>query len=183
VLNALYQCLGDTSSQVRLGSIQALTYLGPPADPKMRQGLMNALMPVASKDAEPTVEIWANMSLMSLNDGVDQRWLKPILKYLKHDDPYVRGQAVQATGIIGAPKAKAAVPALTEMLTEPDLPLPLLAYTIWALGRMGTWSSDAIEPLQKIAADEKQPEPIRKAAGAALDEIQGKTKKTKGAAP
>lgn len=177
VLNALYQTLGDTSSQVRLSAIQALTYLGPPADPQLRSGLMSALTAVVNKEPEPTVDIWANLSLISLNDGVNQQWLKPIMKFLKHDDPYVRGQAILAVGTIGGTKVKAATHILVDILNEPDVPLPLVGSTIWALGRIGRWASDAIEPLEKIVEDPKQPEPLKKAAQMALDEIQGKSKK------
>jgi HEAT repeat protein len=174
VLNVLYHTLGDSSYQVRFAAIQALVYLGPPADPKMREGLMNALAPVAAKDPEPTVEIWANMALISLNDGINARWLNPIMKFLKHSDPYVRGQAIQAIGTLGGNKVKAAAPILIDIVEDKDAPLPLVGSSIWALGRIGVWASDAIPSLEKIAEDPKQFEPLKKAAREAIDLVQGK---------
>lgn len=178
VLDALYKSLGDSASQVRLGAIQALTFAGPP-ELKVKPLLMNALAPLAANDPEPAVLIWANMALISLNDGPNAMWLNPILKLTKHKDPMVRAQALQAVGTIGGAKVKAAVPNLIDSLNDPDSPAGVQMLTMWALGRIGVWGSDAIPSLEKIAADAKQPDPMKKAAQECIDLLQGK-KKTKG---
>ena len=72
VLKALYGALGDAALQVRLGAIQSLTFLGGPVNPEVRLNLVRAIEPVANKDAEASVRIWAHLSIMNITATVDK---------------------------------------------------------------------------------------------------------------
>lgn len=173
VLNVLYSALNDSAVQVRLAAIQSLTFLGGPTDAKVRFNLLNALAPVAVKDTEPTVQIWANMAIMSITQKIDTAHLDPITKMLGHSEVAARVQAAQSIGTIGR-EAKAAIPALTKTLADPEA--IVVYWCIWALGRMEK-SAVAAEPaLTQIAADANRPEAIKKAALESIDQINGKKK-------
>ncbi len=173
VLNVLYGALSDEAVQVRLAAIQSLTWLGGPADAKVRANLLNALMPVAIKDSEPTVQIWANMAIMSIMHKITPTYLDPICKMLAHADVAARVQAAQAIGTIGR-DAKDCIPTLNKTLADPE---PMVVYwCIWALGRMEKSAVGAEAALKQIANDPNRPEAIKKAATEAIDQINGKRK-------
>jgi hypothetical protein len=174
VLQALFTGLTDASAQVRLASIQSLTWLGAPQDLKAQQALLNSLHPVAVKDAEPSVRIWAHMAIMSITHEITTDHTAPIIKLIDHPDAPVRLQAAQAIGTIG-PKAKAGIPALMNHLTDKEPAVIMLC--IWALGRMEDNATIAVSKLDKIMKDMEQPEPLRDAAKEAIKQISGKKDK------
>ena len=120
VLNALYDRLRkDSSSQVRLASIRALTTLGGPLDSKMRLGLVKALDLVVYKDLEPSVRIWADMAVMSVLKNVDTDRVDRIAGELKNTDAATRAEAAQVLGTFG-PDAKRALPPLMKGRNDTD---------------------------------------------------------------
>ena len=172
MLTALYDRLRkDYSSQVRLASIRALTALGGPLDPKMRLGLVKALELVVHKDPEPSVRIWADMAVMSVLKTVDKDRVDRIAAELKNTDATTRAEAAQALGTIG-PDAKRAIPLLMKALSDTDG--TVVAWVVYALGKMGPAARDALSMLERIKADPSQLEAQRKAAGEAIDQINGK---------
>ncbi|HWY85292.1 MAG TPA: HEAT repeat domain-containing protein, partial [Gemmataceae bacterium] len=120
VLNALYDRLRkDSSSQVRLASIRALTTLGGSLDSKMRPGLVKALDLAVYKDLEPSVRIWADMAVMSVLKTVDQGRVDRVAGELKNTDAATRAEAAQVLGTIGA-DAKRALPPLMKGPNDTD---------------------------------------------------------------
>ena len=173
VLNALYSALGDGSVQVRLAAIQALTRLGGPVNATLRLRLVRALDPVAYKDTEPTVKIWAHMAVMSITRTVDKDRIDVIAQLMVHPDLAARAQAIQALGTIGK-DAKITIPRLMKALNDPEP--TVVGWAIWALGRMGPAASGALIELERIQTDMSQPETLRKLADEAVNEIKGKKK-------
>ncbi len=171
VLNALYGRLGDNSVQVRLAAIQALTFLGGPTNDALRAGLVRALDAVASKDAEPTVRIWAHMAVMSVTGSKDR--IPAVAQVLTHPDMAAKVQAIQALGILGK-EAKSTIPALMKTLQDPEP--GVVVWAMWALGRMESAARGALPALEQIKIDTAQPEFVRKMAEGVIDEIHGKKK-------
>lgn len=173
VLEELYKSLGDHSAQVRLAAIQSLTWLGAPGDAKAQNALVAALDPVAHKDPEPTVQIWAHMAVMSVTHDVSTARVGLICKMLGHAEVPIRMQAAQAIGTIG-PKAKSCIPALMEALTDKDP--GVIMVTIWALSRMEEDARRAVPALEKMSKDADMPEIIQLTAKEAIKHISGKKK-------
>jgi HEAT repeat protein len=173
VLAALFKGLGDNSAQVRLACIQSLTWLGAPGDPKAKADLIAALQPLAAKDPEPTVQLWAHMAIMSVTHDIGPEHITPICKMMEHLEVPVRVQAAQALGTIG-PKAKAAIPVLIQGLTDKDPGVIMVC--IWALGRMEDNATLALPHLERITKDNDMPEVIQNTAKEAIKQISGKKK-------
>jgi HEAT repeat protein len=171
VLNALYGALGDGASKVRLAAIQSLALLGPPRNASLRPGMIAALNPLALKDPEPGVKIWAQMAIMSVSGTVEKERVDFIAKMLHNQDMSARVQSAQALGTIGR-EAKSAVPGLIANLKDPEP--AVVAWAIWALARMET--ADALGALERVKADPAQSEMIKKLAEEALELITGKKK-------
>jgi HEAT repeat protein len=165
--------LNDSAVQVRLASIQALTNLGGPTNPELRLGLFQALEPVAYKDADPSVRIWAHMAVMSITREVHKERVSAIAGVLKHEDFEARVQSALALGTIGR-DAKAAIPALIDTLK--DTQPAVVGWTMWALGKMEQSAAGALPALEKIKTDMAQPEFLRKIAEESIDQIGGKKK-------
>jgi HEAT repeat protein len=170
------KCLRDPAAQVRLAAIQSLTWLGAPADAKAKDQLVRALQPVAFKDTEPTVQLWAHMAIMSITHTVSTDNVQPVIKFMEHAEVPVRVQAAQAIGTIG-PKAKSGIPSLIRGLTDKDPTVIMVC--VWALGRMEDNATMAVAPLEKIVKAADMPEPIQEAAKEAISQIKGLKKKTK----
>jgi HEAT repeat protein len=173
VLNALYGALADGSVQVRLAAIQSLTRLGGPTNAALRQRLLQSLNPVAYKDSEPTVRIWAHMAVMSITRTVYKDRVDMIAQMVGDPDLPTRAQAIQALGSIGK-EAKSSIPVLMKALHDPEP--TVVGWAIWALGRIGPSANVALAELERYQADASQPEAIRNLANEAVREIKGKKK-------
>lgn len=175
VTDALFRALNDKSFQVRLAAIRSLAWLGGPGDPRVRAMMQNALEPVATKDIDPTVQIWAHMAIMSIGGDVDEKRLATIGNMLKSSkDMGARVQAAQALGNLGA-KSKPQMGALIVGLADKE---PAVVYwCVLGLAELGQGAMPAVPELQKIMANNKLPEPLRKAAEDVCDIITGKNKK------
>jgi HEAT repeats len=160
----LQALLTDPAYKVRQAACQALAMLGPPPDPKdgtQKYLTLKALEPVAKKDAEPVVQIWAHVAIMFYTNKFADDNVGPIVEYLRTGDIIARIEAGQALSA-AAPMAKSSVPALIGALGDPEASVGMVA--ILALGRME--AMQAIPALEKIAADVKSPlrEPAKNAA-------------------
>jgi HEAT repeat protein len=173
VLEALYKALKDSASTVRMTAVQSLARLGPPADKVQRQGLERELEPVARSDADPTVQIWTHMAIMSLNGKVDDQRLSIIAKKLNSPDLPTRTQAAQALANLGK-LAKKEVPRIQAALSDPDP--AVVGWCIVALARMGKDAEAAKERLRQMAEDPHQHEVVKRACREALDFIEERAK-------
>jgi HEAT repeat protein len=173
VLEALYRALKDSATRVRMQAVQSLARLGPPADATLRLGLEKELEPVAKADPDPTVQIWAQMAVMSLNQKTEDWRIAAISKMLSSPDLAARIQAAQALCALGA-RAKKELPRIQFALNDPDP--GVVGWSIMALSRMGKTALPAAEALRKIANDPMQSEALKSSARAALDAIEGRAK-------
>jgi HEAT repeat protein len=182
VLNLLYSALKDSSSLVRVEAIRALETLGVPEVASYRPGLEQNLEPLAAKDPDPMVRIWANLILYNvdekktkLEENKNKGRRTTIAEFLKHPEHPVRSAAADALGLIG-PDSKDQLPALAPLLDEKDNHGVVLA-TVVTVGRIGPDARAFLPRLRAIAASKELPGPLKEAAEAAIDEIEGKTKK------
>lgn len=156
--------LKDPAYKVRQAACQSIAMLGPPPDPKdgdKKIATLKALEPVAKKDPEPVVQIWANLAIMFYTNKFSDENVAPIVEHLRNGDVVARIEAGQALSA-AAPMAKTSIPALIGALGDPEAGVGMVA--IMALGRME--AMQAIPALEKIAADVKSPlrEPAKNAA-------------------
>lgn len=171
-LNALYGVIaGDSSSQVRLTAVQALTYLGTPKDANTIQVVTSALVGVALKDPDPSVRLWANMAIMSLSGKADQLRVDQIGKLLEHEDIQIRYQAARVLAALGT-DARSQVPRLTNLLDDENKTVAGMA--IVALGLMKQWARPALPKLQKIAASKDWSDLHKETAQTSIDQIEGR---------
>lgn len=171
VLKALYDLLGDPAFQVRLAAVQSLSFLGPPADQDLIDNFVNALLPVALKDPEPGLQIWARIAIIGATKDFSATNITPIVKHVSHAEPGVRVQAIQALGAIG-PQAKAGVGSIINGLSDSDPNVQVAA--IWALSRMETAAAPALPILERIANDPNQSDFLKNAAKDSLKKIRGR---------
>ncbi len=174
MLNALTKALADPSHQVRFAALQAMAVVGTPGEVSAKTGMIRTLEGVATKDVDPSVQLWAHMALMTVKQAITNDHLLPIAKMLRHDDPAVRTQAAQALAMAG-PQAKATVGTVAAALNDPD-PV-VVGNCIIALTRME--ASSAVPALRKLANDPTQNDALKKAAADAIEQIQGAGKEKK----
>jgi HEAT repeat protein len=174
VLNALYR-YGLTSPEyrVRLAAIQALAYLGGPAQPNLRIGFVKNLEPLAQRDPEPSLRIWGHMAIMSISGNFSEIRIAAISKLLTHRSLEVRVQSAQALAALGT-KAKSAVKSLTAALADRDPDMTMAV--INALASLENWGKSSIPGLQKVANDMSRPEVVRATASQAIKHINGELK-------
>lgn len=173
VLKSLYGLLNDRAFQVRMAAVHSLSLLGPsnPSDKDLVENYVNALLPIATKDPDAGLQIWARVAIIGATSDFSAGNIDPIAKHAISADPGVRVQAVQAIGTLGS-KAKAKVPILIVCLNDPDLNVQATA--IWALSRMESAAVNALPLLQKLVDDPKTPELIRRASKDTAEKIKGK---------
>jgi HEAT repeat protein len=173
VLEALYRALRDSSSRVRMTAVQSLANLGPPSQSPWKVGLEKALEPVAKSDPDPTVQIWAHMAVMSLNQKPEDWRIAAVAKMLQSPELEPRIQAAQALATLGK-LAKKEVARLEAALNDPDP--NVVGWSIRALGQMGADARPAVARLQKIASDPQLNQLLKSTAQSAIDAIEGRAK-------
>jgi HEAT repeat protein len=171
VLRALYAELSDPAFQVRLASIQSLTYLGPPADPAGMKSYINSLKSLEISDPEVAMKIWARCAIAHATEDYSGDMLGPIGKLMNDADAIVRTQALQAMGSLG-PKGQKTLPNILPCLADTDSMTKWTA--IWAVGQMGASSMMAIPKLEAIIADPKEDSNSKSLAKQSLEKIKGK---------
>jgi HEAT repeat protein len=179
IIKALYMAANhDSAQQVRLAAVQSLAFLGAPADKVMKAELLKYLDIIAAKDHEPMVQIWANMAVMSIAHTITEERMSAILQIAsKSERSDCKIQACQSIGTVAAQptttvatKAKAMAPAIVNMLADRDPGVVFAA--MWALIQME--SQTAIPVLEKMTTDPNLPDPMKKAAKEAIEQLQKK---------
>ncbi|MGF1579962.1 MAG: HEAT repeat domain-containing protein [Gemmataceae bacterium] len=138
----------DTSAEVRVTAVRAITYLGPPKgeDMALRKSLRDALLNAIS-DKHVPVRIWANMALMNLDGESDPDRVEAIGNLLDYKERNVRFQAAHALAILGV-ESKSQVNNLIEALQDED-PEVVLQVMV-ALGSLKGHGRPALEKLNSI---------------------------------
>src|SRR5262249_36925153 len=112
----------ETCAQVRLEAVQSLSVLGPPKreeDAELKKSIPRHLEPLAARDPDKTVRVWAQMTIMQFTEVTGPR-LVAIARMLAPTEPLpARAQAARALGLIGT-KAKSQIPNLIEALKDRD---------------------------------------------------------------
>jgi HEAT repeat protein len=168
-LSAIYRALNDSSMQVRLAGVQALAMLGPLSDPTTQGNMIRHLDTLASKDSEPSLQIWGHMGMMTIKRAAPTEHLAPIIKMLHHPDVGTRIQAAQALATVG-PKANSAIPTLISSLSDPDP--SVVGNSIIALARIE--ATGAVPALRRVAADKNSNEAVKLAANEAVEHLTKK---------
>jgi HEAT repeat protein len=171
VLRALYAELNDPAFQVRLASIQSLTYLGPPGDKSGTDSYLKSLKAIEINDPEVAMKIWARCAVAYAQQDFSAEMLGPIGKLMADPDAVVRTQALQAMGSLG-PRGQKTLPSITRCLGDADSMVKLTA--IWAVGQMGDSSRMAVDKLQMIVADPKEDDATKVLAKQSLKQITGR---------
>jgi HEAT repeat protein len=144
---AMLRGLRDATAQVRHEATIGLGAMGRPADPVLRATVIKALQ--GELDSRDKVQaIWSYVSLMSL-DKVTDAGLGAITRYVKHPDPDIRLQALEALGTIG-PEAKPCVPTVLAALEDRDPATTSAACA--ALGHIGDSGQRVVTALLGLAA-------------------------------
>jgi HEAT repeat protein len=170
-IQALYNLLQDETAQVKLAAVKSLAQLGPHKDKEDLKLLNRYLDPVALKDRDKSVRVWAEMTLMASN-GVDEKRLRHIGTLLHSpDDVTARVQAANALGRVGQ-EAASQVDNLLKALKDSDE--EVVGWAAWALGRMGTKARPAIPVLQMMIKTDNRN--LKQQFEQSIDAIEGKTK-------
>jgi HEAT repeat protein len=148
-LNALNQRVDDSCKEVRIEALQGLINLGVPETPQEKQTLKDHFEKRLKTDKDKYAGIWIRVALMRLDDkAITDTHLKFISGFLKKNDPMgINSDAARALGAIGPP-ARQTIPDLIAALKETDI--SLVAWSAWALGRMGGDAKSALPALQLV---------------------------------
>ena len=168
VVQALFATLGDPSVQVRIQAVRSLSIIGPTGDTNGAKNFVASLTPLALKDPEPPVQIWARVAILIATKDFTEESLKPIGDLMKHDEPQVRAQAVESAGVMAKMTKGLYGPVYNRLTKDTDPSVVLMA--IWALTSMD--ARNAVPDLERLAADPKQHELVRKNAKEAVNILQ-----------
>ncbi|HEY7313658.1 MAG TPA: HEAT repeat domain-containing protein [Gemmataceae bacterium] len=158
--------LGEPSRRVRMEAIIALGAVGRPHDPKTLEQVRGALKDhINSRDK--AINIWAHVSLMALEDKVNEKDIKMIVDCLGEKDREIRMQAVTALGAM-AKKASEHVKDICKLLEKEREPMVQVA-ACRALPRMGDKSDRVLQALIRLTKlDNQKTNEVVLAACAAL---------------
>jgi HEAT repeat protein len=158
VIAPLLDAAGDSDKSVRGSAHDNL------------EGIASAEKPFAKaddfagrlNDSNPDIEMTAAECLGLLRDP---RAVPVLMKLIASTDPEVKLNAVKGLGEAGD---RSALPMLRQLLTDPDL--NMRGWSIIGLGKLK--DEDSLMDLEHIATDETQPNSIRQAAAASVEEIR-----------
>lgn len=170
---ALLSALHDPTFEVRKAALQALLYMGKPAQPGDVIIENRALTPLFS-DRHEVLAIWARLCYMRLNGGSEIQYTA-IAKHLHSSNPDARSEACRAFAIIGV-DAKSKTKEIINHIDDKD---PVTA--IWAcaaVAQMGDAGMAAIPKLKKLAesTDDKLDDGVKLAARQAAERLGDKEK-------
>lgn len=139
----------EPTRQVRLEAIIALGAMGRPQDPKKYAQVVAALKSQQNfNSADKVIRIWSHVSLMALDDKVNDKYLDTIVKYLKDPERDIREQAVMALGALQE-RSHDYIPNLCQLLkTEKESPVILAICR--SLGRMGDKGDRVLQALIRV---------------------------------
>lgn len=168
-LQALNKGIDDASKEVRIEALQGLINLGPPESPQDRQLLKDHFERRTRTDKDKYAGIWVRVALMRLDEAaITDANIKYIAAFLKKNDPAgINADAARALGAIG-PAARKAIPDLITALADKDV--SLVAWSAWALGRMGGDARTALDALKSLLQNSADPA-IKAAAQEAITAI------------
>lgn len=131
--------LEEPTAQVRLKAIMALGVMGRPQDPKTWERVRYVLKSASTASGlhNKTIRLWSHVSLMALEEKVNEKDLKEIAGYLKEHEAALRVQAVTAFGAL-EDKSKAYLPDLCDMVLgkKPEKDTTVLMALATALGHL-----------------------------------------------
>jgi hypothetical protein len=163
---------GEASARVRLAGVQALTMYGPGLAKNKK--VMDKLDHAATSDSDASVQIWAQVGVMRIEEKYPKARLDAIADLLKrHSEQAVRIQAAQAIGALGD-KAKDKIPTLIQCMGDPDH--MVVYWSILAVSAMKDAGAAALPALEAIKGNMKLPEQVRDAAEHAEEVIKAKKK-------
>src|SRR5262249_34274785 len=96
----------EPSNEVRMQAIIALGAMGRPRDPKKLEQVKSALHE-HDRSSDTAIKVWTRVSLMALEDEVNEKDINLIVRSLNDANREVRKQAVTALGVAAALEAKA----------------------------------------------------------------------------
>jgi HEAT repeat protein len=159
----------EPTFQVRLEAIIALGALGRPQDPKKLQQVVAGLKQNFNS-SNKAIKIWSHVSLMALEDKVNNKDLDTIAGYLTDPERDVRVQAVTALGALQG-KAHDYLPKIFDMLRREKEPQVQEAVCN-ALGRMGDKSDKVLQNLIRMTeSDSLETVPVVLAACRAFAQL------------
>jgi hypothetical protein len=171
---------GDPSAAVRMEALQSLVILGPPWKDIKKEGAMqpppidtksaviiikhmkdrvgdpHAKPPVAGKEKDKQVEIWARLVLMRFDPGeVNDDNLDAFANFLTGAEVGVKAQALQALSLVGETAGKK-VMNVVRVMEDKAVPLQLTLVSIQTLAAMGAGAKPALPNMKKMLDEKKK---------------------------
>lgn len=143
---ALIRATRDENSEVRYWAVEGLRKIGPQA-----REAGAALTVVLADDIRSNQEA-ARRALETIGPSA----LPVVMPSLKSPDPWVRGNAAEVVGAIGAGKGES-VKGLIGLLDDDSL--WVRASAAWALGRIGPSAKAAAKPMMRALSEELRRDP------------------------
>jgi HEAT repeat protein len=119
VTQALLRALTDSSTAVRMEAIVGLGAMGRPGDPRLYKLVLDKLTAQVNRRNNPSLNIWARVSIMNLDEAAAEYHVKIIARYVAHDKQEIRLTAMQAVSAMRK-YGKPAIPFLVEALNHRD---------------------------------------------------------------
>ncbi|HBQ97849.1 MULTISPECIES: HEAT repeat domain-containing protein [unclassified Roseofilum] len=130
VLQQMVECLGDSRGMVRLSFAETIGKIGTPATPVLLEALQHHTNPVVRRAAAKTLTLIADPTAVPTL----------VQALLNDDDMVVKGSSVGALARTG----EVAVPALLDILSNPNHPENYKGLVGWALAFIGSEAKDLV---------------------------------------
>ena len=147
------KAFNEPALQVRLYSIMALGAQGRPQDPSKLRIVYGALKENYSSRNIP-IKIWSHVSVMALEDKVNDKDMGMIADYLKHEDRDVRYHALSALGALQGKSHEYIGRVLETLQRERETSVQQAGCN--ALGRMGDKSDKVLRTLIRFTESDKR---------------------------
>ncbi|MDZ4862100.1 MAG: HEAT repeat domain-containing protein [Gemmatimonadota bacterium] len=146
-LPVLLRATRDDTEEVRFWAVEAIRRIGPAAT-----DAVPALLVVLADDVR-RVQLLARTAL----EAVGPAAVPALIPALRNPDPWVRANAAEALGAIGASGGGQAVKPLARLLADDSL--WVRASAGWALGHLGASAKPAVKPLTNALQEELRHDP------------------------
>ena len=158
VIAPLLDAAGDSDKSVRTSAHDNLESIASAPDTFAKTDDFAARL----NDPNADIEMTAAECLGLMRDA---RAVPVLMKLITSSDPEVKLNAVKGLGEAGD---RSALPMLRQLVTDPDL--NMRGWSIIGLGKLK--DEDSLMDLEHIATDDTQPQAIRDAAAASVEEIR-----------
>jgi len=158
VISPLLDAAGDSDKSVRGSAHDNLEGIASAEKPFAKADDFAARL----NDPNPDIEMTAAECLGLMRDS---RAVPVLMKLIASQDPEVKLNAVKGLGEAGD---RSALPMLRQLLNDPDL--NMRGWSIIGLGKLK--DENSLMDLEHISTDETQPNTIRQAAAASVEEIR-----------